>query len=63
VTGIRHDAWVNANRIQTVVPKTGSADNKYVHPELYCKPLTKSVVCCPGMDPKSPDAMKVPAKK
>jgi hypothetical protein len=49
VTGIRKDAWANAHRIQTVVPKTGSADNKYVHPELYGKPLTKSVVVLPGM--------------
>jgi hypothetical protein len=51
VTGIRKDAWANAHRIQTVVPKTGSADNKYVHPELYGKPLTKSVVVLPGMKP------------
>jgi hypothetical protein len=49
VTGIRHDAWANAHRIQTVVPKTGSADGKYVHPELYAKPLSKSVVVLPGM--------------
>jgi hypothetical protein len=53
VTGIRKDAWANAHRIQTVVPKTGSADNKYLHPELYGKPLTKSVVVLPGMDGKS----------
>ena len=57
VTGIRRDAWANAHRIQTVVPKTGSADNKYVHPELYGKPLTKSVAVLPGME-KSPDAKK-----
>jgi len=49
VTGIRHDAYANAHRIQTVVPKAGSADNKYVHPELYGKPLSKSVVVLPGM--------------
>src|SRR5215216_243579 len=49
VTGVRHDAYANAHRIQTVVPKTGSADGKYVHPELYGKPMTKSVVVLPGM--------------
>jgi len=48
VTGIRQDAWANAHRIQTVVPK-GAADNKYLHPELYGKPLSKSVVVLPGM--------------
>jgi len=49
VTGIRKDPYANAHRIQTVVPKAGSADNKYVHPELYGKPLSKSVVVLPGM--------------
>jgi len=53
VTGIRHDAYAEAHRIQTVVPKEGSAAGKYVHPELYGKPLTKSVVVLPGMDPKT----------
>jgi len=51
VTGIRKDAYANAHRIQTVVPKTRSADSKYVHPELYGKPLSKSVVVLPGMRP------------
>jgi hypothetical protein len=52
VTGIRHDPWANAHRIQVVVPKGGAADGKYVHPELYGEPLTKSVVVLPGMDPR-----------
>ena len=29
VTGIRHDAYANAHRIQVVVPKSGAADGKY----------------------------------
>jgi len=37
VTGIRHDRYANANRIQVVVPKTGSDAGKYLHPELYGK--------------------------
>jgi hypothetical protein len=61
VTGIRHDAWANAHRIQVVVPKTGSADNKYVHPGLYGKPLTKSVVVLPGMDATTRYKFKAPA--
>ena len=53
VTGIRKDPYANAHRIQVVVPKEGAAAGKYVHPELYGKPLTKSVVVLPGMDPKT----------
>jgi len=51
VTGVRHDPYANVHRIQTVVPK-GGADGKYVHPRLYGKPMTKSVVVLPGMDGK-----------
>ena len=50
VTGIRKDRYANAHRIQVVVPK-GDAEGKYVHPELYGKPLSKSVVMLPGMTP------------
>jgi len=50
VTGIRKDAYANAHRIQTVVPK-GRDDGKYVHPKLYGKPLSKSIVVLPGMTP------------
>src|ERR671931_917372 len=53
VTGIRHDHYANAHRIQVVVPKEGKAQGRYVHPELYGKPLTKSVVVLPGMDPRT----------
>ena len=49
VTGIRKDPHANAHRIQTVVPKQGRSDGRYVHPELYGKPLSKSVVVLPGM--------------
>ena len=51
VTGIRHDRYANAHRIQVVVPKQGSAEGRYLHPELYGKPLSKSVVVLPGMKP------------
>jgi hypothetical protein len=37
VTGIRHDPYANAHRIQVVVPKTGADAGKYVSPELYGK--------------------------
>jgi hypothetical protein len=60
VTGIRKDRWANAHRIQVVVPKEGAADNKYVHPELYGKPLTKSIVVLPGMDPRTKAKFQAP---
>jgi hypothetical protein len=43
VTGIRHDPYANAHRIQVVVPKQGAADGRYLHPELYGRPASKSV--------------------
>jgi hypothetical protein len=43
VTGVRHDPYANAHRIQVLVPKTGSADGKYEHPELYGQPHSKSI--------------------
>ena len=49
VTGIRKDPWANDHRLKVVVPKEGRADGRYLHPELYGKPLTKSVVILPGM--------------
>jgi len=62
VTGIRHDAYANAHRIETVVAKEGSAAGKYVHPELYGKPLSKSVVVLPGMTPRTRPAFNAPSQ-
>jgi hypothetical protein len=62
VTGVRHDPYANAHRIQVVVPKEGKADGRYVHPELYGKPLTKSVVVLPGMDPRTRPKFQAPPK-
>ena len=63
VTGIRHDAYANAHRIQTVVPKSGSADGKYIHPELYGKPMSKSVVVLPGMTHPAKPHFNLPAQR
>ena len=61
VTGIRKDHYANAHRIQVVVPK-GSAENKYVHPELYGKPLSKSVVVLPGMTTRTHSQLIAPTR-
>ena len=53
MTGVRQDRYANAHRIRAVVPKEDTADGRYLHPDLYGKPLSKSVVVLPGMRPRS----------
>jgi trimeric autotransporter adhesin len=43
VTGIRQDAFANANRIKDVVEKTGEEKGKYMHPELFNQPAEKGI--------------------
>jgi hypothetical protein len=43
VTGIRQDAWANANRIEVEIDKTGSQAGKYLHPEAHGKPASAGV--------------------
>jgi hypothetical protein len=43
VTGIRHDAYANAHRIPVVQEKPQAAQGRYLHPELFGKPMSKSV--------------------
>lgn len=38
VTGVRHDAWAEANRIQVEVPKSADRVGTYMFPELLGKP-------------------------
>jgi trimeric autotransporter adhesin len=35
VTGVRHDAWANANRIPTEEDKPANEQGHYLHPELF----------------------------
>ena len=63
VTGVRHDAWASAHRLSVEVTKAADEQNKYVHPELYGKPMTKSVVVLPGMDGKGNSKLAPPDKK
>ena len=42
VTGIRHDAWANANRIPVEEDKPGVEKGSYLHPELFGQPASKS---------------------
>jgi len=43
ITGIRQDAWANANRIPVEEPKEGDERGLYLHPEAFQKPHELSV--------------------
>jgi hypothetical protein len=47
VTRVRHDAYANAHRIPVVLEKTAKEQGRYLHPELYGKPGSLSVVKLP----------------
>jgi hypothetical protein len=43
ITGIRQDAWANANRIPVEVSKAPADRGFYLHPELFGAPFEKSI--------------------
>lgn len=43
VTGIRHDAWANANRIPVEVEKSPTERGKYLHPDAHNQPAELAV--------------------
>jgi hypothetical protein len=43
LTGIRRDAWANANRIAVELDKTGEQRGKYLHPAAHGKPASLGV--------------------
>ncbi len=49
VTGIRHDRFANAHRIQAVVPKAKADRGKYLYPRGYGKPIRATI----GSEPRS----------
>jgi hypothetical protein len=38
VTGIRHDAWAEANRIQVEIEKPPNEQGTYIYPQLFGQP-------------------------
>jgi hypothetical protein len=60
VTGVRHDRYANAHRIQVIVPKEGKAEGTYMHPQLYGQPQSKAETALPGIARKMPK-LKAPA--
>ena len=43
-TGIRKDAWANANRIKVEEDKPDKEQGYYLYPELYNQPEEKSII-------------------
>jgi alpha-tubulin suppressor-like RCC1 family protein len=43
VTGIRHDAWAEKNRIPNAVDKVGGEKGKYLHPDAFGKPAAMGI--------------------
>jgi hypothetical protein len=43
VTGVRKDAYANANRVVAVEEKKGRERGAYLHPELFGQPKTKGI--------------------
>jgi hypothetical protein len=62
VTGIRHDPYANAHRIQVVVPKEGSAQGKYMHPQLYGQPPSKGETALTGIARTMPKLKASPSR-
>jgi len=43
VTGIRHDAYADAHRIQVEVEKPPQEQGRYLHPELFGAPAEQAI--------------------
>jgi hypothetical protein len=67
VTGIRHDAYANAHRIQVEELKPAAAVGTYLHPDAFGQPVEKgrSTLTAEDSKPtaKDPDAARVEATK
>ena len=62
VTGIRQDAWANANRIPVEELKPAAEQGSYLHPEVHGQPAGKAVerVLFPKPEPLGPPAAAMP---
>jgi hypothetical protein len=55
VTGIRHDAYADAHRIQVEVEKPPQEQGRYLHPELFGAPAEQAI----GYHPLQPPSRTV----
>jgi hypothetical protein len=61
VTGIRQDAYANANRIPVEEEKPATEQGTYLHPELFGQPASKSVAAA-GQPPSSSNAIQASSR-
>jgi hypothetical protein len=66
VTGVRHDPWAEANRLQVEQPKPDSEIGTYMYPELYGQPpelglMYQLVPPPPEPSPQPPQSPEPPA--
>ena len=57
VTGIRHDAFANTNRIQVEELKSDGAAGTYLHPEAFGLPAEKGRSKSAAKDPETPEEL------
>jgi hypothetical protein len=66
VTGIRQDAWANANRIPVEAYKAAADQGLYLHPELFGAPADRSIALAHHPTPKlqkpDPKTLKLPKR-
>jgi trimeric autotransporter adhesin len=67
VTGIRQDAWANANRIPVEAYKAAADQGLYLHPELFGAPADRSIALAHHPTPKlqkpDPKTLKLPKQQ
>jgi hypothetical protein len=51
ITGIRHDAWANAHRIEVEVEKSESERGKYLTPKEHGQPATAGIYYMEDLPP------------
>jgi hypothetical protein len=63
VTGIRHDAYAQKNRIPNSIEKEATNKGKYLNPEVFNQPKSKTIGYTPEPVESSINDVKVAAKK
>ena len=63
VTGIRQDAWANANRPQVEKGKPGTERGTYLHPEAFGQPKEKGVTHARQQPTSTPQPKPEPRKE
>jgi hypothetical protein len=63
VTGVRHDAFANENRIKVEVEKERNEKGKYLHPEAFKLPISQSVNFQENTNEPSSSDLKLPGTK